>query len=305
MLQEQQGSDEKKKKKNQFFGKDAYLTVSTQLHLEVLSASLGRVWSLSPTFRAESSDTNRHLAEFWMLEAEISYLHSVHQLTHFTERMIKHVLGSLLDKQDTQVADNLLESLPNNRTDEEEQNQNQHQINSTQLRERWAALNEKEWKTVTYREAIDALKNSTQQFKIPVSYEDGLATEHEKYLAGEHFGNVPVFITDYPRKIKPFYMKHNNDADDTVACFDLIFPQIGEIIGGSLREHDLASIEKEMALRGMKSSEMDWYLSTRVNGSVPHGGFGLGMERLISYLSGVENLRDVVPFPRARDECVA
>lgn len=277
-------------KNEKFFNKDAFLTVSTQLHLEVLSNSIGKVWSLSPTFRAESSDTNRHLAEFWMLEAEISYITDLNQLTNFTEKMIKFLIKPLLENN--HPSKDLLSSLPR-----------EGSITSEELYTRWESLYHSKWISIDYNEAIEILRKSNKQFKIPINYEEGLATEHEKYLAGEHFNNTPVFIKNYPKPIKPFYMLQNHD--DTVACFDLIFPQIGEIIGGSLREHDYDKLINEMQKRNMNQADMDWYLSTRINGSVPHGGFGLGFERLISYLTAVDNIRDVVPFPRARDECVA
>ncbi|KAH3687188.1 hypothetical protein WICPIJ_001847 [Wickerhamomyces pijperi] len=278
--------------KEPFFGKNAYLTVSTQLHLELLAASLGNVWTLSPVFRAESSDTNRHLSEFWMLEAEISFVDEVEQITKFTEDMIKSVLKDLVNDTNG-VASNLLSS--QRRTDDFEQM-------NAKLKQRWDNLYNKSWDSITYDKAIQTLQESGVEFKIPVDYNDGLATEHEKWLAS-HFGG-PLFVTDYPKDIKPFYMKLNKDGK-TVGCFDLIVPDVGEIIGGSLREHDLLRLEQEISKRDMKVDELKWYTSLRENGSVPHGGFGLGFERLICYLTGVENVRDVVPLPRAHDECQA
>lgn len=273
-----------------FFGRPAYLTVSTQLHLEVLSAALGNVWSLSPTFRAEESDTNRHLSEFWMLEGEIAFVEEVRQLTEFTERMIKSVVQGLIADKDGMATD-LLKSL---RADNE---------TKQTLQKRWGSLLSAEWACITYKEALDILNESQVKFNIPVKYEDGLASEHEKWLAGVHF-QMPVFVTDYPREMKPFYMKLNEDSE-TVACFDLLVPEVGELIGGSIREHSLEKLKSEIQTRGMNRDEMQWYLSTRENATVPHGGFGLGFERLLCYLAGVSNVRDVVPFPRAHEECEA
>ncbi|ONH67356.1 Asparagine--tRNA ligase, mitochondrial [Cyberlindnera fabianii] len=280
-------------KKPPFFGKNAYLTVSTQLHLEVLCASLGKVWTLSPTFRAEMSDTNRHLAEFWMLEAEIAFVDSVHQLTRFTENMIKHVVKDLVEDKNGAATDLLNGQRSTDDVDQVVE----------KLTKRWNNLYETRWASVTYLEALQILKDSGKEFKIPLKYEDGLASEHEKWLAGEYFKG-PVFVTDYPKEIKPFYMRLNDD-NKTVACFDLLVPDVGEIIGGSVREHDGAKLDREIKERGMKREELDWYMSTRENGTMPHGGFGLGFERLVCYLSGVENVRDVIPFPRAHEECEA
>lgn len=276
-----------------FFGKPSYLTVSTQLHLEVLCASLGKVWSLSPTFRAEASDTNRHLSEFWMLEGEVAFIDDVRQLTKFTEKMIKSVVGELVEDKNM-MATNLIKSQRSEETNEG---------TIEKLQQRWSSLYSKEWACVTYTEALSILKESGINFKIPLRYEDGLASEHEKWLAGEYFKG-PVFVIDYPKEMKPFYMKLNDDGV-TVACFDLLVPDVGEIIGGSVREHSLEKLEHEMEARGMNREDMSWYLSTRLNATVPHGGFGLGFERLLCYLSGVANVRDVVPFPRAHDECDA
>lgn len=280
--------DSGESKKEPFFGKNAYLTVSTQLHLEVLSAALGKVWTLSPTFRAEASDTNRHLSEFWMLEAEMPYVENLQQVTKLTEQMIKHVVKDLVNDTN-QVGSNLLKS---QKTDD---------ANPKQLQNKWKTLYETSWKSITYKEALAILAESGKTFQHPIKYEDGLATEHEKWLAGEHF-KCPVFVTDYPKDMKPFYMKLNQD-NETVACFDLLVPEVGEIIGGSLREHDLKKVMKVINDRNMKLDELKWYLSTRENSTVPHGGFGLGFERLICYLADVENVRDVVPFPRSKDEC--
>lgn len=276
--------------KDKFFGKDAFLTVSTQLHLEVLCMALSRVWTLSPTFRAESSDTNRHLAEFWMLEAEVAFVSSVHHLTKLCEDMIKSVVSGLLESpagMDTVLA----------RRDKDEQEK---------IVQRWKGLMILQWHSITYTEAVDVLKQAVLDQKVEFKYDakwgDSLQSEHEKWLAGEYFRG-PVFITDYPAVLKPFYMLANDDGK-TVACFDLLLPEIGELIGGSLREHDMVKLKKVMADRNMKTDDMEWYLSLRENGTVPHGGFGMGYERLLCYLGCMDNIRDVIAFPRSAGSCV-
>lgn len=267
----------------EFFNKPVYLTVSTQLHLEVLAPSLNRVWTLTPCFRAEESNTNRHLSEFWMLEAEISYINKLTQLTKFTEKMIKYITKELAGNDD----------IIKSRFDKKEQNI---------MQERWNNILEKEWPIITYSEAIDILNKvkAKGRLKGRVNWGDSILTENEKWLAGEHFQS-PVFITDYPKSQKPFYMP--NSSENTVACFDLIFPGIGELIGGSMREHRYEQLVKEMENRGMNIKDMEWYLSTRQNGTIPHGGFGMGFERLIVYLTALDNLKDVVTFPRAPEIC--
>ncbi|CAH6722717.1 asparagine--tRNA ligase, mitochondrial [[Candida] jaroonii] len=264
-----------------FFGKPAYLTVSTQLHLEILAASLNRVWTLTPCFRAEYSNTNRHLSEFWMLEAEISFVEEISQLTDFCEDMIKSVILDIKANSEDVLGSRF--------------NDAERQI----MQERWD-ITDKKWPSITYTEAITILKNHDSS----VQWGDSISTEHEKWLAGEHFQS-PVFITDYPKSQKPFYMplsKNNDTSQPTVACFDLIFPTIGELIGGSLREHNYDKLVEELQSRGMKR-DMNWYLAIRKNGSVPHGGFGMGFERLLLYLTSIENIRDVVTFPRSPQSC--
>lgn len=278
---------------NGFFGKEAYLTVSAQLHLEVLCSALGRVWCLSPCFRAEESDTNRHLSEFWMLEAEVAFVENVNELTDFAEGMIKRVVGDLVASENMK-GDVLL---------------GKSKELGKSLQERWDMLLAKKWNSITYTEAVKILSKAYKEgveFKYEPIWGEGLKTEHEKWLAGEYFQN-PVFVTDYPLEEKAFYMKINNsdDAAPTVACFDLLVPEIGELIGGSLREHDLSKLLVEMSRRGMDSKSLEWYLDQRRNGTVPHGGFGMGFERLLLYLSGVENIKDVIPFSRSVNNCAS
>ncbi|GMF03156.1 unnamed protein product [Ambrosiozyma monospora] len=260
-----------------------------------MCAALSRVWTLTPCFRAEESDTNRHLSEFWMLEAEIAFIDHVDQLTKFSEMMIKHVVSKLVRDVDSFGTD-LLESVLS-----KEQVQ--------QIRQRWDMLLAKEWDSITYTKAIEILKDAHAKdntiFKYEPVWGEGLRSEHEKWLAGSYFKN-PVFVTDYPIDEKAFYMSINSDESTptkTVACFDLLVPDIGELIGGSMREHDLKKLEAEIQRRGMNLESFDWYLALRENGSVPHGGFGMGFERLLQYLSCTDNIRDVIPFPRSVNNC--
>lgn len=283
-----------------FFGKDAYLTVSTQLHLEVLALSLNRVWSLSPCFRAEDSNTNRHLSEFWMLEAEMCYIEKVHQLTDFVENMIRLVVQHIQDDT-SQYKLGGVEDLHKSRYSKEEVDK---------MTTRWnTILSEKPWPSITYTEAIDLINKIKNKGRLKgrVAWGDSILTEHEKWLAGSHFQS-PVFITDYPADQKPFYMPPSDASvfdpeRPTVACFDLVVPDIGELIGGSVREHRYEPLVAEIEKRGMVAETLDWYLSTRTNGSVPHGGFGMGFERLIAYLAAMENIKDVTAFPRAPQVC--
>lgn len=286
------------KSKNQFFEKSTYLTVSAQLHLEVLALSLNRVWCLSPCFRAEDSNTSRHLSEFWMLEAELCYVTEISQLTDFIEHMIRTVVsrsGDLSGAPGTGLLRDLIES---------RYSKDERQI----LTSRWDSLAfAKKWPSLTYTQVIDIINVHKNNGKEVLRWGDDILTEDEKWLAGTHF-NSPVFVTDYPKSQKPFYMPPLSptilDSEKpTVACFDLLIPEIGELVGGSLREHDHERLIAEMKSRGMDIDAMTWYLSTRVNGSVPHGGFGMGFERLISYLSGIDNIKDISAFPRAPEMC--
>lgn len=283
-----------------FFGKDAYLTVSAQLHLEVLALSLNRVWSLSPCFRAEESNTNRHLSEFWMLEAEISHIHTVSQLTFFVEDMIRLVTLALKNDS-TQFKQGGFQDLLRSRYSKEDVDK---------MHKRWdSILSDNPWPSITYNEALELINKFKNKGRLKgrVAWGDSILTEHEKWLAGTHFQS-PVFITDYPIEQKPFYMPPShksvyNSERPTVACFDLVVPDIGELIGGSVREHRYENLLAEMEKRDMLPKSMEWYLSTRENGTVPHGGFGMGFERLIAYLGAMENIKDVSAFPRAPQIC--
>lgn len=288
-------SNSKLGKKEAFFGKETFMTVSTQLHLEVLCQALNRVWVLSPCFRAEESDTNRHLAEFWMLEVEIAFVEDVSQLTTFAETMIKSVVQKLVNNTNG-MGDNLISAVDKSMVEI--------------MQNRWNMLLAKQWDSITYTEAIEILRKEHSlnrgTFKFEPSWGESLKSEHEKWLAGVHFNN-PVFVTDYPLEEKAFYMKINNNSGtptSTVACFDMLVPDVGELIGGSLREHDLAKLETEIQRRGMDIEPLQWYLDQRRNGSVPHGGFGMGFERLLQYLSYTDNIKDVIPFSRSTNSCL-
>lgn len=281
-----------------FFGKEAFLTVSTQLHLEVLALSLNRAWTLTPCFRAEDSNTNRHLSEFWMLEAEVCYVDHVSQMTGLVENMIRLVVSQLKAAQENPGS---LSDLASSRYSKEE---------AQTIEQRWSTvLAENLWPSITYTEAIEIINLVKNKGKLKgrMAWGDAILTEHEKWIAGVHF-KCPVFITDFPLEQKPFYMplSHEsvfNSERPTVACFDLIIPEIGELVGGSLREANFDKLVGEMKRRNMSLDEMQWYLSTRENGTVPHGGFGMGFERLIAYLGAVENIKDVTAFPRAPGIC--
>lgn len=284
-----------------FFRKPKYLTVSTQLHLEALAAALPRVWTLSPTFRAERSDTARHLNEFYMLEAEVSFINSLDPLLAFIEDMTKDlVLGISSSRIGTETLTAAGER-------------------ASEIEQRWKGLLENEWLRMTYTEAIEALQSAVDhnqvKFVFPPAWGAGLQAEHEKFLAQTLGGNGkggPIFVTDYPRKLKPFYMLPSSwdteEGRETVACFDLLLPSVGELVGGSLREHRYDQLVSSMRNSGLSSGEDDlgdlrWYAELRKWGSVEHGGFGMGFDRLMCYLSCVENIREVVTFPRWVGRC--
>ncbi|CAN6625376.1 asparagine--tRNA ligase, mitochondrial [Trichomonascus vanleenenianus] len=270
----------------EFFGpKRANLTVSSQLHLEVYAAALSRVWNFTPAFRAEESDTNRHLSEFWMVEAEIAFPENgLESVMSNAENMIRSAVPK------GKAADDLLNSI--------------RQKDKKELVEsRWQALSGEAWPRITYTEAIEILEKSAAKSKLRrLSWGDSLGSEHEKFLAGEYFKS-PVFVTHYPTEQKPFYMQKSSDGK-TVACFDLLVPGIGELIGGSMREGDYASLMAAMEATGMNVEDLSWYTDLRKYGSFPHGGYGLGFERLVCYVCGVENIRDAIGFPRHVGSCV-
>ncbi|WP_456324694.1 asparagine--tRNA ligase [Desulfonauticus submarinus] len=259
-----------------FFGKKAHLTVSGQLEAEILACALGDVYTFGPTFRAENSNTPRHAAEFWMLEPEMAF-------------------ADLEDDMD--LAEDLLkwlvEYIMNNCEDDIELFA---KFVDKELKKRLDLVLSSSFERVSYGEAIHILQKSKRSFEFPVKYGLDLQTEHERYLTEEYF-KKPVFVFDYPREIKAFYMRLNDDQE-TVAAMDLLAPKVGELVGGSQREERLDVLETRMDEVGLDKEEYWWYLDLRRFGSVPHAGFGLGFERLIMFVTGVSNIRDVIPFPR-------
>jgi asparaginyl-tRNA synthetase len=259
-----------------FFGARAGLTVSGQLNGEAMAMAFQKIYTFGPTFRAENSNTTRHASEFWMVEPEIAFA-GIKDDMALAEEMLKFLIS------------HILENLP------EEMEFFNKFIDQTLL-ERLKNIVSSEFGRITYTEAIDILVKSEKKFEYPVKWGIDLQTEHERYLTDEVF-KKPVFVIDYPKAIKAFYMKENSDGK-TVAAMDLLAPGIGEIIGGSQREDDLEKLEKRMAEAGLKKEDYAWYLDLRRFGGAPHAGFGLGFERAIMYLSGMANIRDVIPFPR-------
>ncbi len=264
-----------------FFGRRTNLTVSGQLEAEAFALAFRDVYTFGPTFRAENSNTPRHAAEFWMIEPEIAFA-DLNDDMRLAEDMVKYLVGFILEKAPEEmrffnefVDKGLLERL-------------QKLLNSDFVR-------------ITYTSAIDLLKNSAQDFDYPVEWGSDLQTEHERYLTEKVFGK-PVFVSDYPRDIKAFYMRLNDDGK-TAAAMDLLVPGVGELIGGSQREERADYLERRMEELQMGQEELRWYLDLRKYGGVKHAGFGLGFERLIMYVSGVSNIRDVIPFPRTVKSC--
>ena len=262
-----------------FFGKQASLTVSGQLEGELAAMALGKIYTFGPTFRAENSNTPRHLAEFWMIEPEVAFIQK-DELMDLEEDFIKYCVRWALEK----CQDDL---------------QFLNQFVDKGLIARLESVVNTDFVRLTYTEGInilqEAMKNG-KKFEFPCTWGDDLASEHERYLVEEHFGK-PVIMSDYPKDIKAFYMKLNED-DKTVQGTDVLFPQIGEIIGGSVREESLDKLNNEIERREIPMKDMWWYLDTRRFGAAPHAGFGLGFERLLLFVTGMQNIRDVIPFPR-------
>ncbi len=259
-----------------FFGKMTNLTVSGQLEAELGALALGKVYTFGPTFRAENSNTPRHLAEFWMIEPEVAF-NEIKENMDLAEEFIKYLVQYALDN----CSDDL--TFLNNMFDKE-------------LIARLQSVVAEPFVRATYTEAVEILLNSNQKFEFPVEWGCDLQSEHERYLVEKHF-NKPVILTDYPKKIKAFYMKQNDDGK-TVRAMDILFPKIGEIIGGSQREERLDKLCEWAADLDIPEKDIWWYLDTRRYGTAPHSGFGLGFERLILFLTGMSNIRDVIPFPR-------
>lgn len=280
--------------KEDFFGKEANLTVSGQLEGETYALGLGQIYTFGPTFRAENSNTSRHLAEFWMIEPEVAFC-DLDGNMDLAEDFIKHVINHVLDNCDDDLA--FLE----NRVIQEDKSKPQAERAPMALREKLRFIVENNFKRVSYTEAIDILKNSKPNKKKKFNYvieEWGadLQSEHERYLVEKHF-KCPVILFDYPANIKAFYMRLNEDGK-TVRAMDILFPGIGEIVGGSQREERLDVLQSKMQELGVDEKELWWYLDTRRFGTCVHSGFGLGFERLVLFATGMGNIRDVIPFPR-------
>ena len=259
-----------------FFGKEAFLTVSGQLNVEAYCLAMSKVYTFGPTFRAENSNTRRHLAEFWMVEPEVAFA-DLNDVALLAEELLKSICKTVLNQRADDMG----------------------------FFEKWVDkgcitrienLINHEFVHMDYSEAIDILKNAKENFKYPVEWGLDLQSEHERYLAEKHVGK-PVVVKNYPKDIKGFYMRVNDDGK-TVAAMDVLAPGVGEIIGGSQREERLAVLDQRLDEMGLDKEVYGWYRDLRRYGSVPHSGFGLGFERFLSYLTGVENVRDVIPFPR-------
>ena len=259
-----------------FFGKSANLTVSGQLEGETYAMAFGNIYTFGPTFRAENSNTARHAAEFWMIEPEIAFA-DLNDDMQLAWDMIKYIIGHVMDTctQELEFFNKFVDK---------------------GLLERLTALRNADYAKVTYTEAIEILEKSGESFKFPVYWGVDLQTEHERYLT-EQVYKKPIFLIDYPKEIKAFYMRQNDDGK-TVAAMDLLVPGVGEIIGGSQREERLDVLKARMAELGLSEEDYWWYLNLRKYGGTKHAGFGLGFERIIMYLTGVSNIRDVIPYPR-------
>jgi asparaginyl-tRNA synthetase len=259
-----------------FFAQRSYLTVSGQLEAEIYATAMGKVYTFGPTFRAENSNTSRHLAEFWMVEPEMAFFELTDNMD-LAERFLKRLCGDVLQQcaEDVQFF-------------------NEH-IDATVI----ATLEKivaSQFVRLPYTEAVALLEQSGHPFEFPVAWGTDLQSEHERYLTEQHF-QEPVIVYDYPRTIKPFYMRVNDDGR-TVRAMDVLAPKVGEIIGGSQREERLDVLQQRMQEQGLNPADYWWYLDLRRFGTVPHAGFGLGLERVLQFVTGMANIRDVIPFPR-------
>ncbi|WP_297695351.1 asparagine--tRNA ligase [uncultured Eudoraea sp.] len=280
--------------KEDFFGKETNLTVSGQLEAEAYAMGLGKVYTFGPTFRAENSNTSRHLAEFWMIEPEMAF-YDLKDNMDLAEDFIKNILAYLLENCEEDLA--FLEK----RLLDEEKTKPMAERSEMKLRERLKFVVDNEFIRITYTEAIEILRNSKpnkkKKFKFLINeWGADLQSEHERYLVEKHF-KCPVILFDYPAKIKAFYMRLNEDGK-TVRAMDILFPGIGEIVGGSQREERLDVLKEKIAALGIDEKELWWYLDLRKFGTAIHSGFGLGFERMVQFATGMGNIRDVIPFPR-------
>jgi asparaginyl-tRNA synthetase len=259
-----------------FFGRETFLTVSGQLNVETYCLALSKVYTFGPTFRAENSNTSRHLAEFWMIEPEIAFANLADNAT-LAEALLKHVFRTVLDERADDMAffDERIEK---------------------GLIAKLNGIVQSEFARMDYAEAVRVLEQSKQAFEFPVKWGMDLQSEHERYIT-EQYAKKPVIVVNYPKEIKAFYMRVNDD-DRTVAAMDVLAPGIGEIIGGSQREERLEVLDARMSGAGLDKEHYGWYRDLRRYGTVPHAGFGLGFERTVAYATGLGNVRDVIPFPR-------
>jgi len=264
------------KQDTDFFGKPAYLTVSGQLQGETFACALGKIYTFGPTFRAENSNTTRHAAEFWMIEPEMAF-HDLQDDMTLAEKNVKYLLKSLFE-----TCGQELEFF--------------NQFVDKGLIARLQHTMDQPFQRITYTDAVDILLKSGRKFEYPVEWGHNLQSEHERFLAEEHF-KTPVTVFNYPRSLKPFYMRQNDDGK-TVAAMDVLVPGIGEIIGGSQREERLDQLEAAMTAQGLDAESYRWYSDLRRYGSVPHSGYGMGFERFLMFATGVNNIRDVIPFAR-------
>ncbi|MBP7809833.1 MAG: asparagine--tRNA ligase [Bacteroidia bacterium] len=285
--------------KQDFFGKHTNLTVSGQLEGELAAMAFGDIYTFGPTFRAENSNTTRHLAEFWMIEPEMAF-YDLNDNMDLAEELLHYVINYALENNKEDI-----EFLTQRLSEEEKQKPQNERSEMTLLEKLQFCVNNK-FERVTYTEAIAILKDSNHNKKKKFQYlvnEWGvdLQSEHERYLVEKHF-NKPVILTDYPKNIKAFYMRQNDDGK-TVRAMDILFPGIGEIVGGSQREERLEKLETRMKEMNIPVEELSWYLDTRRFGACEHAGFGLGFERLVLFVTGMTNIRDVIPFPRTPNNC--
>jgi len=313
------------KEQKHYFREQKYLTVSSQLHLEAFAAELGDVWTITSAFRAEESDTGRHLAELNLLEFEGRGITELEELMDGVQRLIQHIVRRLLNHRTSEELVSYYESDKRHRPED---------YTDPNLPARWKALSEPDWLHITYADAMEALEAAARQqpneFKHAPAWDDGLSLEHERWIVQNLGRDRPVFVTHYPKKQKPFYMLPGPNSvgdNETSACFDLLLPYgICEVVGGSLREHRLENLIQNMREKGLLSNHaglteadadypylrdgeslgsMSWYADLRRYGGSPHGGWGLGLERLLMYLTGVPNVRDIVTFPRTYKNCIA
>lgn len=284
--------------KEDFFGRSANLTVSGQLEGELGAMALGEIYTFGPTFRAENSNTTRHLAEFWMIEPEVAFA-DLEDNMNLAEELLKYVINYTIDKCPDEL------SFLTSRLAEEEKNKPQAERSEFDLMQKLQFCLENDFERLTYTKAIEILKhskpNQKKQFKYLIDeWGADLQSEHERYLVEKHF-KKPVILTDYPADIKSFYMRMNEPDElgrKTVRAMDILFPGIGEMVGGSQREERLDYLQKRMGEMNIPEDELYWYLDTRKFGTAPHAGFGLGFERLVLFVTGMTNIRDVIPFPR-------